>query len=203
MDKTESTYKHTVHDVRALLGVSMSMVNKYLREININRPQFPTFETSKRAGKTLYYSDNEVAILKDVIDNRREFVLDCDKPKEKKMQIDKSEYVKYSELVSTVENTDKLPKSQIYNHLMTYENMFTKIVTGIYVHKSKVDRVKSLIEYYVCENYDDESVRLFTLYDIKRKGKDEFIVYSKKEHDSDEVLSVLNREQLINIISKL
>lgn len=202
MDK-ESTYKYTVHDVRAILGVSMSMVNKYLREININRSQFPTFETSKRAGKTLYYSDNEVAILKDVIDNRKEFVLDCDKPKANEPSIDKSQYVKYSELAKTVENHDKVKASQVYNHLMTYENMFTKIVTSIYVHKSNIDRVKSLSEYYILENYDDPDVRLFTMYDIKRKNKDEFVVYSKKEHDSDEVLTVLNREQLINIISKL
>lgn len=196
--------KYTVHDVRDMLGVSMSMVNKSLREVNINSTQFPTFATEKRpGGKTLYYSDNEVEILRDLIQNRKEFVLESDKRDAQAPKVDKSDYVKYSDLVNSVENTDKVPKSQIYNHLTTFENMFTKIVTSIYVHKSKVERVKSLIEYYVCENYDDPNVRLFTLYDIKRKGRDEYVVYHKDSNDSDEVLSVLNREQLINIIHKL
>lgn len=196
--------KYTVHDVRDMLGVSMSMVNKYLREVNINSTQFPTFATEKRpGGKTLYYSDNEVEILRDLIQNRREFVLEEDKRDAQVPKVDKSEYIKYSDLVNSVENTDKLPKSQIYNHLTTFENMFTKIVTGIYVHKSKVERVKSLIEYYVCENYDFPELNMFVIYDIKRLGKDEFMVHYKKTHDSEEVMETVDANKLNEILYNL
>ena len=190
----EDKYIYTADNMSDAVGVHTAVVKTTIAKIREH------LKPIKKKGfkKQFFYSIEDINVIKSYIDGSF-------RPNEEADIDNIPGYVRYSKLMLTIPKSEDVSRSDTYIHLCKYFD-FKKFGGTIYIAENQVERLKSLVTYYIDENTDDSDVpNVFITYEIRKTKDGQLVLKSKDKPDSEvktEELTVSGIKMFIENLNK-